>query len=126
MHWDRQRSSATGAGADLVDRAPGSRAETPLKGEAVDRPPSENLYVDGIRTSDEITLVLHGDVDEGSIPNLEAVLDGLVLLQPLRVVVDLSEVRTLSSSARQMIDTCGRRIIGGLRLRLPDSEAAAI
>lgn len=80
--------------------------------------PDGGFRVEGVRVDDRVTLVLHGDVNGTSVPHLEAVLDGLQRLQPLRLVVDLSDVERVSLEALRMMDRCGSEV-GALVLRSP-------
>ena len=73
---------------------------------------------------DCVTLMLHGDVDAGTVPHLEAVLEGLIRLQPVRLVVDLSEVGSVSLDALRMIDRYGTEV-GDLALRSVNSATRA-
>jgi anti-anti-sigma regulatory factor len=71
-----------------------------------------------------VTLVLHGDLVPESVSPLRSVVDALVLFQPDSVVVDLSEVGRVSSSALRMIDRRGVGI-GVLVLRDPSPSACS-
>ena len=60
--------------------------------------------------NDSVTLVLHGDICAGTAPHLEAVLEGLLQLQPLHLIIDLSEVGSVSFDALRMIDRYGAKV----------------
>lgn len=60
--------------------------------------------------NDSVTLMLHGDICAGTAPHLEAVLEGLVQLQPLHLIIDLSEVGSVSFDALRMIDRYGAEV----------------
>ena len=83
-----------------------------------------SFRVEGLHVEEGATLVLHGDVDADTVPHLQAVLDGLVLLQPLRLVIDLAAVGEVSLEALQMMDRCGEEI-GSLTLHSPSAATRA-
>lgn len=85
----------------LVARVEAIR-EKALGGARVKRSP----YVEGVRTmNDSVTLMLDGDICAGTAAHLEALLEGLLQLQqPLHLIIDLSEVRSVSSGTLRMID----------------------
>jgi anti-anti-sigma regulatory factor len=80
------------------------------------------LHAHRVGADDGVTLVLHGDLIPEAVPQLQSVLDALVLFQPDRLVVDLSEVGRVGSSALRMIDRCGVEI-GEVVLRNPSPSA---
>jgi hypothetical protein len=53
-----------------------------------------------------VTLRLHGDVSGTGTPQLQAVLDGVVLLKPTQLIIDLSDVTSVSSDALRIIAMC--------------------
>lgn len=76
-------------------------------------------HVGGVGVEEGTVLSLHGKLSRDSVPQLEAVLDGLVLLNPLRLVIDLSEVDQVSSDALNTLLWCAINN-GGVVLRAPD------
>jgi len=64
------------------------------------------------------TLLLHGEVNFETVPQLEAVLDGLVDLHPMRLTIDLSETTGVSPDALLAIARRERRV-DELVVRLP-------
>lgn len=80
------------------------------------------MHAHRVGADDGVILVLHGDLIPEAVPQLQSVLDALVLLQPDRLVVDLSEVGRVGSSALGMIDRCSVEI-GEVVLRNPSPSA---
>lgn len=64
------------------------------------------FQVEGVATEDATFLSLHGELSPSSVPQLEAVLGGLVLLKPLHLVIDLSEVSRVSPEALNILLWC--------------------
>jgi hypothetical protein len=54
----------------------------------------------------DVVLSLRGDLSAGSVPQLEAVLHAVVLLQPIHLVVDLLEVSRVSAEALNTLLWC--------------------
>jgi anti-anti-sigma regulatory factor len=63
-----------------------------------------SFQVEGVQVDAGITLHLYGGVDNESVPALQAVLDGLAVLQPERLVIDLSEVDQVSPEALSLFE----------------------
>lgn len=63
-------------------------------------------------------MYIHGDVGVASLPHLRALLDGLVVLAPTHLVLDVSAVGRLSPDGLHLIQRCGHEI-GTLSLRSP-------
>jgi hypothetical protein len=57
------------------------------------------FFVDDLHVGEAAVLSLHGDLSSRSVPQLEAILDGLVILRPARLIVDLSGVAHVSGDA---------------------------
>jgi anti-anti-sigma regulatory factor len=68
---------------------------------------------------DAVTLRLHGALSREGSPSLQAVLDGVVLLQPTRLIIDLSDVTSVSADAMRMLSACAVAD-GDVVLRSPD------
>jgi anti-anti-sigma regulatory factor len=104
-------ASVTSRGRGELHRGPLYERAESIRREALDTTPSgESFHVSGVHVDDGMILSLHGDLNLCSVPNLQAVLDGLVLLQPRRLVIDLSGVNQVSPDALQLIAHCALRI----------------
>ena len=55
--------------------------------------------VEGLVFDGGATLTLHGDVNLGTVPHLDAVLDGVISLSPSTLTVDLNETTCVSLDA---------------------------
>jgi hypothetical protein len=82
------------------------------------------FHVEGVAMEEATVLSLHGELSLEAVPQLEAVLDGLVLLKPLRLVIDLSEVHKVSPDALNTLLWCAINN-GDVVLRAPDSVTCA-
>lgn len=80
----------------------------------------EDLVID-----DGATLVLHGEVNAGTMPHLEAVLDGVVSLDPSALTVDLTRTTTVSFEALAAIARRDGQV-GSLTVRLPRGLRCAL
>jgi anti-anti-sigma regulatory factor len=89
-----------------------------------DRPP-ERLQVEGVVNGDVVTLNLHGDLSDAALSLLQSVLDGLVQLEPRRVIVDLSRVRTAEVGALRLIAK-SRDTVPEFQLRSPNVATHAL
>lgn len=105
--WNRQ----------LVERVESLHRKV-LGGPSSDLAPSKPIPDDGV------TLALHGDLDSDSAPYLQGVLDALVLLQPVHLSVDLSQVRRVSRESLRKIARSGDAI-GSWSLLDPSPSACA-
>lgn len=94
------RSEVSLRRAESSDRAPILGSEEP--GRSRTRQSSEPRG----DFEDAVTLRLHGALSRDGAPHLQAVLDGVVLLQPTRLLIDLSDVSYVSPEALTMITTC--------------------
>jgi len=74
------------------------------------------FQVEGLQGEDGLTLFLYGDLTAESVPHLQAVLDGLILHESDRVLVDLSAVGQLSAEALSVMASYGGGI-GAVALR---------
>jgi hypothetical protein len=82
-------------------------ASPPRDAPTVERPAS-TFDVDGARSEDAVTVLLHGDLSPATVPHLRTVLEGVVLLRPHHVVIDLSDVRHLGpETLRLMLGAAG-------------------
>jgi hypothetical protein len=89
----------------------------------LDREPSA-LRVDRSNTKDDVVLALHGVLSASSVPQLEAVLDEVLLFQPIRLVVDLSEVSQVSPDTLNTLLWCATSN-DNVVLRSPDARTRA-
>jgi hypothetical protein len=85
---------------------------------------SSSSKVDEWNTEDDVVLSFHGVLSASSAPQLEAVLDEVLLLQPLRLVVDLSEVSQVSADTLNTLLWCAIRN-DNVVLRSPDARTRA-
>ena len=74
--------------------------------------------VDDLVIDDGATLVLHGEVNAGTMPHLEAVLDGVISLDPSALTVDLTRTTTVTFEALAAITRRAAQV-GSLAVRLP-------
>jgi hypothetical protein len=81
--------------------------------------------IEGAAIGDGTTLLLHGDVNAGTTPQLEAVLDGVIALQPLSLTVDLTRTSTVSFD---VLIAIARRTpeVGRLAVRLPAAACSRV
>lgn len=101
----------TSRGRGELHRGPLHERPDSIRRDTLDTTPSgDSFHVSGVHVDDDMILSLHGDLNLRSVPNLRAVLDGLVLLQPHRLVIDLSEVNQVSLDALQLIAHCALQI----------------
>lgn len=83
---------------------------------------SGRFGVDDLVFDDGATLVLHGEVNAGTMPHLEAVLDGVISLDPSALTIDLTKTTTVSLEAlvavtrrAEQVDRLSVRLPPGLR-----------
>jgi hypothetical protein len=104
------RAVANPAASVVRPQVPGPRVHPPDRLVARDGEPSRpSLHHDpepGRDPDDAVTLRLHGDLSRDEVPQLQAVLDGVLLLQPTRLIIDLSDVTSVSHDVLGMITTC--------------------
>lgn len=74
--------------------------------------------VDDLVIDDGATLVLHGEVNASTMPHLEAVLDGVISLDPSALTIDLARTTTVSFEALAAITRRAGQV-GSLTVRLP-------
>ncbi len=79
------------------------------------------FYVDDLHVGEVAVLSLHGDLTSASVPQLESVLEGLVVLRLTCLVVDLSGVTHVSADALDTI-LWHATTNAGVVLRSPDRE----
>jgi hypothetical protein len=60
-------------------------------------------FAHGVGAEGEMTLRLHGDISRATVPHLHAVLDGVLLLQPGLLKIDLADVSRVSVEVLEMI-----------------------
>ena len=79
--------------------------------------------VEGVVFDDGATLLLRGEVNSNTTPNLDAVLDGIISLRPLSLTIDLTETTSVSLDALASI-TRRSPEVERFAIRLPDAPGS--
>jgi hypothetical protein len=85
----------------------------------------QTLGVEGVMFDKGATLLLHGEVNSSTTPNLDAVLDGIISLQPSSLTVDLTETTGVSFDALAAI-TRRSTEVEHFAVRLPDAPSSTL
>jgi hypothetical protein len=92
--------------SDRVGALRRSVAQRPLPalpgaGEAAE---AEAFRVDGVFFDRDVKVVVHGDITSETVPRLETVLEGLLMLHPTAVVVEMDSSTSLEAEVRRWIE----------------------
>jgi hypothetical protein len=81
--------------------------------------------VEGVDVNEGATLLLHGAVNSSTTPHLDAVLDGVISLQPSSLTIDLTQTTAISFASLVAIARRSSKV-EHLAIRLPSATSSTL